>query len=326
MKRGHPAAPRRAGDGRAAELRAGRLRDHARPDGELEGKVVELQAFPSLYALMVRPVRDHGRGARARSRASIARLVDLLRRPRSRRVRRAPAPRGARGRGARVGRAARSRSAEPEDVPGLRRDQGAHRRRRGVPDGARSREGRQLYRARRTARLVQVRRIYNRIVFDELEAKNVELPVLVHRRPRRHVVLAPELVLDLVEVHAAVRRSPRGAARALRLAISIGIPDDLERYVLKPLFSFAGAGVKVDATRADIDAIPEAERGSGSSRRRSPTSPALTMPDGSGVKAEVRMMFLRAPDEPKPDARAQPRAAVARQDARRRSEQGSDVG
>ncbi len=37
-------------------------------------------------------------------------------------------------------------------------------------------------------------------------------------------------------------------------------PEHLDQFVLKPLFSFAGSGVKVHITRADLDAIPAAER------------------------------------------------------------------
>ena len=33
------------------------------------------------------------------------------------------------------------------------------------------------------------------------------------------------------------------------------LPVDLENYVLKPLFSFAGAGVIIDVTKEDIDKI-----------------------------------------------------------------------
>ncbi len=75
------------------------------------------------------------------------------------------------------------------------------------------REGNRLFR-RVGERLVQVRRLYNRVVFDELEVEEGRAPVPVQRSARRHVVLAPELVLDLVEVHAALHRSPRAPAVA----------------------------------------------------------------------------------------------------------------
>ena len=82
--------------------------------------------------------------------------------------------------------------------------------------------------------------------------------------------------------------------------------------MLKPLFSFAGSGVKVDVTRADIDAIPERDRQGWLLQEKITYAPALEMPSGDGVKAEVRMMFLRAPNEPAPRARAEPRLRLSR--------------
>ncbi len=73
--------------------------------------------------------------------------------------------------------------------------------------------------------------------------------------------------------------------------------------MLKPLFSFAGSGVKVEPTREDIDAIPEADRDRWLVQEKITYAPALTTSartEQGGVKAEVRMMFLRAPDEEKP--------------------------
>ena len=79
-----------------------------------------------------------------------------------------------------------------------------------------------------------------------------------------------------------------------------GVPDDFEsRYVLKPLFSFAGGGVNVEPTRADLDAIPADERHAWCIQEKIEYEPALKAPDG-GVKVEIRLMFLRPDDEPKP--------------------------
>jgi hypothetical protein len=78
------------------------------------------------------------------------------------------------------------------------------------------------------------------------------------------------------------------------------VPDDLSRYVLKPLFSFAGGGVNVDPTRADVDAIPAAERHAWCLQEKIEYDPALRAIDGGGVKIEMRMMFLRPDDEEKP--------------------------
>jgi hypothetical protein len=78
------------------------------------------------------------------------------------------------------------------------------------------------------------------------------------------------------------------------------LPSDLDRYVMKPLFSFAGGGVKVDVTREDVDAVPDEERSNMILQEKITYHPGIPMPDGNGVKAEVRMMFLRTPNEPEP--------------------------
>jgi hypothetical protein len=68
------------------------------------------------------------------------------------------------------------------------------------------------------------------------------------------------------------------------------IPDDLENYVLKPLFSFAGTGVIYDVKASDIEAI--ADRHNYILQKKIHYAPALITPDGDGVKAEIRMLFL----------------------------------
>jgi hypothetical protein len=78
------------------------------------------------------------------------------------------------------------------------------------------------------------------------------------------------------------------------------VPDDLSRFVLKPLFSFAGGGVNVEPTAADINAIPENERHAWCLQEKIEYAPALQAVDGGGVKVEIRMMFLRPDDEPRP--------------------------
>ncbi|HZF48468.1 MAG TPA: hypothetical protein VE093_07465, partial [Polyangiaceae bacterium] len=46
--------------------------------------------------------------------------------------------------------------------------------------------------------------------------------------------------------------------------------------------------------------LPAEQRGSWLLQEKIDYDPGLLMPDGSGVKAELRVMFLRAPDEEKP--------------------------
>lgn len=267
------------------------------PDGELTGKVVELQAFPSLYALMV-----------IQSEVIVEMIRDMpgLDRPWSIYF-------GGLDRDTFVERLRRAvlGGEAPENVVLLDLDPPSQKT---YPDFVATKElvgidsvcpttliknGRQLFREVNGKR-VQVRRIFNRIVFDELHVKGVPLPfsytddldVTWCSHPNWYWTWS-KYTLPYID-HPAV-------PRARYVADLEEIPRDLERYVLKPLFSFAGSGVKVDPTPADIAAIPEAERGGWILQEKITYEPALRMPDGEGVKAEVRMMFLRAPDEPKPE-------------------------
>ncbi len=76
------------------------------------------------------------------------------------------------------------------------------------------------------------------------------------------------------------------------------LPSDLSRYVLKPLFSFAGAGVVIDVTPKDLAAVPVEQRHGWVLQEKIVYAPAIHAPDGTEVKAEVRVMLLRPPGTP----------------------------
>jgi hypothetical protein len=69
------------------------------------------------------------------------------------------------------------------------------------------------------------------------------------------------------------------------------VPDDLEHYIVKPLFSFAGLGVIINPTRADIEAIPQNKRSQYIVQERMNFEPVIETPLG-GTKAEVRVMYI----------------------------------
>lgn len=265
-------------------------------DGELEGKVVELQAFPSLYALMV-----------LQAEVMSEMLAEMPGLDRNWSIYFSGLDRASFTEHFR--RAVLADEA-PENVVLLDLDPPSQKT---YPDFLATKEltgidsicpttlirdGRKLLR-KVDGRLVQVRRIYNRVVFDELEVKKVELPfkytddldVSWCSHPNWYWTWS-KYTLPSID-HPAV-------PRARTVASLERIPDDLENYVLKPLFSFAGSGVKVDPTRADIDAIPEAQREGWLLQEKITYEPGLIMPTGEGVKGEVRMMFLRAPGDAAP--------------------------
>lgn len=157
------------------------------------------------------------------------------------------------------------------------------------------RRGKQLFRADGTP----VRRIYNRVVFDELIQKGTQLPF--DYREELDVEWAPHPNWYWVwsKYSLPFLRHP-SVPRAAFVSDLERIPDDLSGYVLKPLFSFAGGGVNIEPTRADIDAIPAGERHAWCLQEKIEYEPALQAADGGGVKMEIRLMFLRPDDESKP--------------------------
>lgn len=157
-----------------------------------------------------------------------------------------------------------------------------------------TKRGRELWLGER-----QIKRIYNRIVFDELIAKKIEVPF--DYREELDVEWAPhpnwywtwsKYSLPFLD-HESV-------PKATFLSDLDRIPDDLSRFVLKPLFSFAGGGVNVEPAATDVQAIPEDERHAWCLQEKIEYAPALQAADGGGVKVEIRMMFLRPDDEPRP--------------------------
>ena len=153
-------------------------------------------------------------------------------------------------------------------------------------------EGRRLFAPTTGGRTAPVRRILHRVVFDELERRGAplcfdyrdDLDVVWVSHPNWYWVWS-KYTLPLI--HHPL------APRTWRLGQIDRLPDDLTRYILKPIFSFAGRGVVVDLDRAALDAVAPAERDAYLIQEKVDYAPALIAPDGSGVKAEIRMMYLR---------------------------------
>jgi hypothetical protein len=169
-----------------------------------------------------------------------------------------------------------------------------------VDPSALTRRGRQLFRRHPSGNEVQVKRIYNRIVFDELLQKNIAMPF--DYRDELDVEWAPHPNWYWVwSKYSLPFLDHPSVPRATFVSELTGVPDDFaRRYVLKPLFSFAGGGVNVDPTAADLAAIPESERSAWCVQEKIVYEPALEAADGGGVKVEIRMMFLRPDDEATP--------------------------
>ena len=170
------------------------------------------------------------------------------------------------------------------------------------------REGRRLYRET-GGRRVPVRRIYNRMVFDELDAKKVALPFSFTDDLDVSWCSHPNWYWTWSKFALPYLDHPSVPKTRYLSDFGTDLPEDLENYVLKPLFSFAGSGVNIDLTRAAIDAIPEAQRSGYLLQRKVEYAPVIDMPAhaegfdpaATGVKAECRVMLLRHSfDGPRP--------------------------
>ena len=158
------------------------------------------------------------------------------------------------------------------------------------------RDGKRFFRVK-DGRTIPVKRFYHRVVLDELEKSGREIPFRFDEELDVEWVPHPEWWF-LWAKRAMVDLDHPAVPKTTLLADVTTPPDDLERYVLKPLYSFAGAGVNVDPTAADLAAIPEDQRPHWILQEKLTYADAFRTREGDGVKVELRMMFVRPDDEP----------------------------
>jgi len=159
--------------------------------------------------------------------------------------------------------------------------------------------GRRLFRKNAGGKEIAVERIYNRVIFDELAGSGLELP-FDFREPLDVTWAGHPNWYFRWSKHALPALTHPTAPEARFLSDVAEIPDDLESWVLKPLFSFAGSGVKVDVKPEDIEAIPRERRGNWILMRKVEYAPVLETTDGGASKVEVRIMFVWKDGKPFP--------------------------
>jgi glutathionylspermidine synthase len=141
-----------------------------------------------------------------------------------------------------------------------------------------------------SGKLIQLKRIYNRLIFDEISdnaelfkdsfdpREDLEVEWITHPNwfYRVSKYTMPFLKSDFVPATYFLHKMA-------------SIPEDLDNYVLKPLFSFAGMGVIIDIKPSDIEAIKDPENWI--LQRKVNYEPVVQSP-GGGVKVEIRLMYL----------------------------------
>jgi hypothetical protein len=139
-------------------------------------------------------------------------------------------------------------------------------------------------------REVPVQRIYNRCIVDELERKGIELPFDLTQPLDVEWAGHPNWYYRISKFSIPYLKHPC-VPKTWLLDQNSTVPRDNENYVLKPLYSFAGLGIKFNPTQADVDAIPAEQRPHYMLQERMRFEPVIKTPHGM-TQAEIRIMYV----------------------------------
>lgn len=161
-------------------------------------------------------------------------------------------------------------------------------------------EGKKLF-YRKAGRLIEVKRIYNRIIFDDLQQQSADIQ-------EKGKLLLADLDVEWVPHPNWFYRISKYTLPFIKhpyvpdtrfLNEIAEMPADLENYVLKPLFSFAGQGVVIDVTRADLDNVSDPQNWI--LQRKVTYADIIETPD-IPAKVEIRIFYFWKEGEARPVA------------------------
>jgi hypothetical protein len=143
--------------------------------------------------------------------------------------------------------------------------------------------------------LVPIERIYNRAIVDELVRKEIKLPFDYREElavewaghPNWYFRISKFSIpyLDHPAVPAAVFLNDWVAGKGRER-----LPDDRTQWVLKPLYSFAGKGIEFGPSDDELGAIPVGERRNYLLQERVQFEPVIQTPEGM-TQAEIRILY-----------------------------------
>jgi len=137
---------------------------------------------------------------------------------------------------------------------------------------------------------IPIHRIYNRAIVDELERKGVALPFDFRDDLDVEWAGHPNWYFRISKYSIPYLKHP-SVPRTWFLDQLTEVPTDLENFVLKPLYSFAGLGVVLAPSRKDIEAIPAGKRSEYILQERLNFTPVVETPHGV-TKVELRIMYV----------------------------------
>jgi hypothetical protein len=151
-------------------------------------------------------------------------------------------------------------------------------------------ESRKLY-YMNDGKKTEIKRIYNRVIFDDLQQQSPEVQEkgkLLFEELDVEWVPHPNWFYRISKYTLPYIRHPY-VPKTFFLNEIKEPPADLENYVLKPLFSFAGQGVVIDVTKADIDKVEDPENWI--LQRKVKYAEAIETPDVP-AKCEIRIFYF----------------------------------
>ncbi|PZX49557.1 hypothetical protein LV84_04243 [Algoriphagus ratkowskyi] len=150
-------------------------------------------------------------------------------------------------------------------------------------------EGTQLFYINKSGEKKRIKRIYNRVIFDELDTRKdlslqfsfeEKLDVEWAGHPNWYTRIS-KFILPYLQGKYFIETSLLSELKE--------VPKDLENYVLKPLFSFSGSGVVFNVKKSDIDNVRDKDLYI--LQKKVAYAPVIQSPDGK-VKVEVRVLVL----------------------------------
>jgi hypothetical protein len=137
---------------------------------------------------------------------------------------------------------------------------------------------------------VPIKRIYNRAIVDELERKGAKLAFDFRNDLDVEWAGHPNWYFRISKFSIPYLQHS-SVPKTWFLDQLPEIPADLENYALKPLYSFAGLGVVIAPKKEDIAAVAPERRSHYILQERLHFEPVIETPFG-GTKVEVRVMYI----------------------------------
>ncbi len=152
-------------------------------------------------------------------------------------------------------------------------------------------EGDTLFYKNNAGEKIQIKRIYNRIIFDELDQMPEDIKDagrLLFENINVEWAGHPNWFYRISKYTMPLLQHPNIPA-SFYVNELVSIPEDLENYVLKPLFSFAGAGVIIDVVKSNIENLPDPQNWM--LQKKVNYAPIIKTPT-TPAKVEIRLLYL----------------------------------